>query len=960
MERSGLSLPLITALSFLLLNISSPALGAQMLNSAGRGRAVAPAVTKISPERTKSVHKATPKSLLAVKRISISPVSPHVGDKVAINVLVANNGPKTVKNVKVAFYLGKKQVAWAVYDIKPRTAKNYRGFFTKREAPKAGSYTVSAMVDPDRALERGFYSCNSATLKITIAAPLVRVRRRTASPEKLTSRASSRHAFIRPAGQAVGKESPSGQLKMKTPKHFQARRVTPCSGKIMNVNVKVRTHAGPATTRSRRRQIDHDLRITWDRRGVLPARVDIFLYPIRRYHRGRYLHRNAVNNGRFSAIVKGVKKATAYIVRVQTHDGKTYADSRTFRLAPPVFLAAHKETPGKTAPKAGRNVKAITRKPVNHVKFDPHIPAPVRAAGSVAATPISIPRPIRSNGTAVHPALAPKSLAWPQAIKTGQNARPAAYKSGNHVKFDPGVAGPSRLPAGAAKAVAGKEIRPSNPMTTYGKGNPQVISPKKGDYLLNNQSYMVTCVIPTGKRIAINEISLVKIDGNVKKVVKTSKHTGQGGNDSVSVNFKIPPDAHQGNYLFHIEAKQINANNKWVTITVDSGVFWITGSAFYLEPIDNKIFVGEPLTIRWKFVNIPTGGYITFLWQSEVDGSIYRIGMKKPRLRKGESATEFTWKVGNTLSSTEIPLGPGRIIMASKFSKGQTNISHMAERPVQPLQLKITEPTNEDVWTEGSFHMVKWSINTSISKNRDIEIRLKNAHTDESLTSGSIKSVSWAQSLKMLVPDGIGSIPVYIQIKPRGRISDDASVVSQKFKIKGLADNSKMMPAGDTVFKITGVDYPKAGGKMTVHVQVNASKSFMFGRNGSRSETQELAFDFRNFVPVNTAAYAKSFVPVTVSDGKIRTGMYVRGVISPDVKTYDITFTPQLGNQLWVVKEIHQTVVGPPGNAKYKTNYYFPKLDIYLTSFTTGKTKHNFWQMYLRKTKGIPEHVVYD
>ena len=356
MKNTGQRLLVLAMLAFLLpFTTPAPSYSAQMmqLQGSGRVRTVAPSVTRVSPARAKTIHMSTPKSLLVVKKLYILPKNPHLGDRVAIHARVANNGSKDVKNVKVAFYLGKKQVAWAVYDIKPRTARNYRGFFTKREAPKAGSYTVSAMVDPDRALERRFYSCNSATLKITIGPPMVRKipERPTINKSKISSQPRTRHAFIRP-GAPLGKgETPARNREMKPrgkslPVHPSASRppVRPIrTGQIKNVTVRPQARTKRAPDKIRRGTVSHDLEVRWARLGMLSERVDIYLMPFRHAGRKLCLRRNVANNGHVILPVPGMTDTRQrYVVRVQTRDRKVHGDSRPFYPVPPKMLVSTK------------------------------------------------------------------------------------------------------------------------------------------------------------------------------------------------------------------------------------------------------------------------------------------------------------------------------------------------------------------------------------------------------------------------------------------------------------------------------------------------------------------------------------------------------------------------------------------------------------------------------------------
>ena len=479
---------MIAALVFLFsFSIPAPVFTAQMMQGTGRGKTAGPAVTKVTPKRAKTVHKATPKSLLVVKKISITPASPHVGDKVAIHALVANNGPEAVKGVKIAFYLGRKQVAWQVYDIKAKSSQDYRGFFTQAQAPKAGTYTVRALVDPNRTLERTSYKCNSAVLKITLHSPVVRKRPGTALIKgKTTPQSGTRHTG--------NKGTPSGNPEVKTPERVPTRRIAPMPpGQIHTITVKVLTRSRTPSSRTRRGENIHALEIRWARKGTLPGRVDIFLHPYRRSGKGLCLRRNAANNGRATLPVPGkAKTGQRYIVRIQTHDGKIHGDSKSFSLSP--------ETPVKT----GGHPQTVTS-------------ARRAKGGGVAATPISIPRPLK---VSTH-----KKLHIPHAVT-----------------YD--------LPPTFA-----------------------VLSPRKGDKWFNKTRYKIKWS-GFGSSFNIKSITLrnTLAKGKIADTVFPANKPVINGN---SAEWRIPASVKKGDYFIRLEISE-RVNGKTTIHSKDSGVFSIS------------------------------------------------------------------------------------------------------------------------------------------------------------------------------------------------------------------------------------------------------------------------------------------------------------------------------------------------------------------------------------------------
>ena len=552
-----------------------PVSAAQMMQRPVRGKTAGPTATKASPERAKTFHRATPKSLLVVKKIFITPSKPRVGDKVAIHALVVNNGPETVKGVKLAFYLNKKQIAWQMYDIKSRNTQEFRGFFTQTQAPRAGPYTVSVLIDPNRTLERTVYKGNSASLKITILPPAVKMTRRTVGPSTLTPKSKKRRTAVGP-GRAVSrqKRTPSDNPEVKTgmKTRVPARRIAPTPpGQIHTVTVKVLTRSRMPSSRIRRGENIHALEIRWARKGVLPNRVDIFLHPYRHSGKELCLKRNAANNGRATLPVPGKARAgQRYIVRVQTHDGKVHGDSKSFSLSPetPVKAAGHPQ-----AVTAARRAKG----------------------GGVAATPINIPRPIKpvSRGrTRKNPER--KITETPRTRIVRMN-RPGAKRD--------------------LSAFSNNVSLPYHSLPVF-----TVISPNYNDDWINEKSYAIKWLILGDASPETNignhtitfprnwdlfEITL--LDTLNKKITTIFSSKAAPIPSTGSVTWTVPPPSkvEAGKYHIHIKAVRI-VHHKKKTFSADSRVFHIGRHAFRKMkaiPANNQSFPTFPNTDRHFYVD---------------------------------------------------------------------------------------------------------------------------------------------------------------------------------------------------------------------------------------------------------------------------------------------------------------------------------------------------------------------
>ncbi len=512
-----------------------------------QGQTAAPATHRASPQRARSVTKATPKSLLCITKISISPASPRVGDKVTIHATVKNNGPKTVKNVKVTFYLGRKNVAWATYNIKSGATQDYQGIFTQKQAPRAGDYAIKVVVDPNQTLERRFYKCNAKSVKITIQKAVARRSGTTINRGKIASGSATRHTGVESKGQVVGKATPSKNARINSSSRpSSTRNIHP--GKITNVTVKIYHHTGTVTTRNLRTTSTFDIR--WTRSGILPTHVDIFLHPYRRAGKGQCLKRSASNNGHFTIPVPGKLNANQkYIVLIQTHDGKVKGTSRSFSISykPPKVTGQYSRA-ASTARQAGK--------------------------GGVAATPISIPRAAdvsphkktsRGQHVALDPGIGPNSPAHEKSIKS----------KSRHVALDPGI-GPNRLRSNSAAAnKAVQEKLHINDVTTY--LTITWVSPKQGDTWINNKTYSIKWATLKSP-LKLEKILLKSVDKNnniktVQTLYPSGKITSAGGLSKIT--YKVPATMKGGSYLIRLKITE-KVNGKTKSYTKDSGVFMIS------------------------------------------------------------------------------------------------------------------------------------------------------------------------------------------------------------------------------------------------------------------------------------------------------------------------------------------------------------------------------------------------
>lgn len=272
----------------------------------------------------KTIGKISHKNYLVIKKFYIKPNKPHEGDTITIYAKIINTGPVAINNFKVKFSLNNSMISQSKGSLKYRETKE----FQVQVKPKAGSFAVKAIVPPGKITGRQFYTGDIAKLSLKVGPPVVVKSRRPANMKQGPSLSGSRHATLRPSD--IGKS------------------VSP--GKILNVSVKFQKRAGILKKNHQHKNI---LNIHWSRKGIVPAQVDILLYPFRQSNKSLYLRRNASNNGNFRASIPGkITPGQKYIVRVQTRNGRIYGDSSVFYPVPIKVTMAKPATKSVQTPQA--------------------------------------------------------------------------------------------------------------------------------------------------------------------------------------------------------------------------------------------------------------------------------------------------------------------------------------------------------------------------------------------------------------------------------------------------------------------------------------------------------------------------------------------------------------------------------------------------------------------------------
>jgi hypothetical protein len=340
-----------TLLSFLY--TLSPVFSAQTLQigTPAPQNSIATPTLKNAPSPVKTIEKISRKNFLVIRKLYIKPGKPHAGDTITIHAKVANTGPAAIHNFKVNFYLNSSVISRLKGSLKSKSTKTFQA----QVKPKAGSFTVKAVIPPGKITGRQFYTGNTAKLSLTVGPPVISTSRKPSD----SVLASPRHTALLPSGG----DKPAS------------------SGKIFNVSVKTRKQAG--TAKKIYPQGTSILDIRWSRKGTIPTRVDILLYPFRQAQKTLYLRRGAFNNGHFTASAPGgIKPEHKYIVRVQTQDGKIYGDSRAFYPAP---AASAKTAFVKPAANSVQASKATLKNPANPDKHKmPMGQTPAKAASKGA------------------------------------------------------------------------------------------------------------------------------------------------------------------------------------------------------------------------------------------------------------------------------------------------------------------------------------------------------------------------------------------------------------------------------------------------------------------------------------------------------------------------------------------------------------------------------------------------
>ena len=282
-----------------------------------------------------------------------------------------------------------------------------------------------------------------------------------------------------------------------------------------------------------------------------------------------------------------------------------------------------------------------------------------------------------------------------------------------------------------------------------------------------------------------HDISLLNVTANgacgsteVEKIV--SKLTIIGPSTSrYNQKWTVDPKIVQGQYCLNVDSRYYVLNKTF------SGTKKININKYgvQIEPIKKAVYSGEKLLLKWKS-NATLNGKGTLYWHSLVDGNDYTLALNVD-LQKN-----YLWQAGSCISTQngKIPFGSGSIFLQAGSMSAESNAFSVLEPAsgFQNLGIEITEPTGITKWRTEVSNVVRWESAAS-PIDEDIEILLINAKTG-AIVLGPYLGKLLDYEMNIIIPktnNGIPpGVPFRIILKPQGRVSNDADVLSAPFEFQ--------------------------------------------------------------------------------------------------------------------------------------------------------------------------------
>ena len=430
----------------------------------------------------------------------------------------------------------------------------------------------------------------------------------------------------------------------------------------------------------------------------------------------------------------------------------------------------------------------------------------------------------------------------------------------------------------------------------------------------------------------------------------------KGANHSVIYNKPLPKDGHiswtipksipHGAYFFKASSTNPSASAKSGNFSFhDKGISLITpknGSHFQ---------VGDTIIFQWKAFGLSKKESMNIITCS--DGTHLN---KKPIPIK-DGSWSFIIKPG-TMPTGKFPIAFR--LNPSGDSIGEAFITVAYPKNIVPpgIIFKNPAPGATVKWLAGATEKIEWEQSGEYSENTQVTFILNSldySHPGSQHISSSLKKISMPASghLKKIsqvkispkMPAGIYRLMAYCSL----------GTVGKGGVIEIIDQNADMLPAPDTKFSITGVDYPVAGGPLSVHIQINSPKPFRITNMGNQNwGTQYLAYRITNYAlnGPKMGNIANDSISVTKNFS-----LFPQHVIPKGISNYTLKFRPKLIKpiaELTTLQDMHST--GPFSGGAICWHHYRPKLEIYLDTFLQGgRRSSEYKKIYLNdnETKGI-------
>ncbi len=436
-----------------------------------------------------------------------------------------------------------------------------------------------------------------------------------------------------------------------------------------------------------------------------------------------------------------------------------------------------------------------------------------------------------------------------------------------------------------------------------------------------------------------------------------------------TTSWKIPLSLPGDLYYFKATSSTLFGNaTSGFFAAIDKGVV-ITAPAK-----DSVYRVGDTVVIRWKSIGISNPGTVNLEFYADKAAKHLRLNKNPVPIKNGI----YSWKI----VPGSVPAGIGYIILNdyhTNLNPGggfQILDAGLPIRITYPQQdapsLVFTTPKPWQItkWLPGTSEEVAWKARGQFIETMPITLTLKNLGNGKTFQLGKTTitkqkhlgsatfaggeiyykdekaTIGWSTgkySLKLPAKLPPGPYRILAQSPTLGLLGTGPVIE--------LLGSNMTGPAVNTIFNITKVNYPMFGGPLTVHVRVNAPKSFRFnGISHPNWGTQYLGYRIAN--------YRSGTKPEVVTNDHVSVkknpALFPKSIFPKGISNYVIAFTPKFTKSAIAVKTIQAMPSDSLGPGEICITTYSPKLDLSLVTFPMSSVH---LKMLLMNTSGIKEKI---